>query len=71
MAIGSSNFDHRSAMFNNEIDAIVLGSRVADGEALFNQDVAMSNEIDLRTWRSRPLDERFREWRARLLEFLL
>jgi cardiolipin synthase len=71
MAIGSSNFDHRSAVFNNEIDAIVLGSRVADGEALFNQDIAMSKEIDLRAWRARPLAERFREWRARLLEFLL
>ena len=42
MAIGSSNFDRRSAVFNNELDAIVLGSRVADGEALFDQDIAMS-----------------------------
>ena len=71
MAIGSSNFDHRSAVFNNEIDAVVLGSRVADGEALLNQDIAMSKEIDLRTWRARPISERLREWRARLLEFLL
>jgi cardiolipin synthase A/B len=71
MAMGSSNFDHRSAVFNNEIDAIVLGSRVADGEALLTQDIAMSKEIDLRTWRQRPIGERLREWRARLWEFLL
>jgi cardiolipin synthase A/B len=71
MAIGSSNFDRRSAVFNNELDAIVLGSRVADGEALFDQDVAMSKQIDLQTWRSRPIGERFREWYARLWEFLL
>jgi cardiolipin synthase len=71
MAIGSSNFDHRSAVFNNEIDAVVLGSRVADGEALLNRDIAMSKEVDLQTWRSRPIGERLREWRARLLEFLL
>jgi cardiolipin synthase len=71
MAIGSSNFDHRSAVFNNEIDAIVLGSRVADGDALLNQDILMSKEIDLQTWRARPIGERLSEWRARLLEFLL
>jgi cardiolipin synthase len=71
MAIGSSNFDHRSAVFNNEIDAIVLGARVADGEALLNQDIAMSKEIDLRSWRERPVGERFREWKGRFLEFLL
>jgi cardiolipin synthase len=71
MAIGSSNFDRRSAVFNNEIDAIVLGSRVADGEALLDQDIHLSQEIDLQTWRARSFDERFREWRARLWEFLL
>jgi cardiolipin synthase len=71
MAIGSSNFDRRSAVFNNEVDAIVLGSRVAAGEALFNQDIAMSRQIDLQTWRERPIGERWREWRARWLEFLL
>jgi cardiolipin synthase len=71
MAIGSSNFDHRSAMFNNEIDAVVLGSGVAEGEALLDQDIAMSKEVSLQTWRARSLGERLREWRARLWEFLL
>jgi hypothetical protein len=49
----------------------VLGSRVADGEALFDQDIAMSKQIDLQAWRSRPIGERLLEWRARLWEFLL
>ena len=71
MAIGSSNFDRRSAAFNNEIDAVVLGKRVADGEALLNQDIGMSKEIDLRAWRARSIAERWREWRARFWEFLL
>ena len=71
MAIGSSNFDRRSAAFNNEIDAIVIGSRVADGEALFDQDIPMSKQIDLRAWRARSLGERLLEWRARFWEFLL
>jgi cardiolipin synthase len=71
MAVGSSNFDRRSAVFNNEIDAIVLGKRVADGEAMFEQDIAMSKEITLAAWRSRPIAERWREWRARFWAFLL
>jgi cardiolipin synthase len=71
MAVGSSNFDRRSVVFNNEIDAIVLGSAAAQGEAVLDQDIALSKEVDLRTWRARPLGERFHEWRARLWEFLL
>jgi cardiolipin synthase len=71
MAIGSSNFDRRSAVFNNEIDAIVLGKRVADGEAMFRQDIAMSKEITPRAWRSRSMAERWSEWRARFWAFLL
>ena len=43
----------------------------AEAEAVFDRDVAMSKEIDLRSWRSRPMAERLREWRARLWEFLL
>jgi len=52
MAIGSSNFDRRSVVFNNEIDAIVLGSAASQGEAVLDQDIALSKEVDLRTWRA-------------------
>ena len=71
LAIGSSNFDRRSVAFNNEIDAFVLGSRAAEGDAILDRDVTMSKEIDLRGWRARPLIQRLREWRVRLIEFLL
>ncbi len=71
MTIGSSNFDRRSAVFNNEIDAIVLGPDASGGEAVIEQNIAMSKEIDLRTWRDRPFGERWHEWRARLWEFQL
>jgi cardiolipin synthase A/B len=71
--IGSSNFDNRSAMFNDELDAVVLG--VATGEKLhqiFEDGQGRAEEIDLSTWRrQRSLSERFREWFWRLWEDLL
>ena len=30
-AIGSSNFDHRSVIFNDEVDVVVVGSETANG----------------------------------------
>ena len=39
-AIGSSNLDRRSVVFNNEVDAIILGSdTAAQVEALLQRDV--------------------------------
>ena len=71
-AIGSSNLDWRSVVWNNEIDAIIIdrgfGARM---EALFARDVAASRTIDLAAWRGRPLAERVREWSARLVQVLL
>ena len=71
-AVGSSNLDWRSVVWNNEIDAIVIdkgfGGRM---EAMFAQDVAASHTIDLAAWRHRSLIERFGEWRASLLQALL
>lgn len=71
-AVGSSNLDWRSAVWNNEIDAIVLGSAFGGRmEALFRGDVAASHEITLEDWRHRSFGERFRELRAKLVETLL
>ena len=71
-AIGSSNLDWRSVVWNNEIDAIIIdrgfGARM---EALFASDVAASRAIDLAAWRNRSLGERLREWSARLVQVLL
>jgi cardiolipin synthase A/B len=61
-AIGSSNFDHRSVLFNDEVDAVVLGNATALGmEELFRSDLAQGHAIELSGWRHRSLIERLRE----------
>lgn len=61
-AVGSSNFDPRSVIFNDEVDALVLGSVTAqEFETMFNGDTAKATQIDLATWRRRPLQERLLE----------
>jgi len=70
--VGSSNFDHRSILFNDEADAVVLGRETAAQlESLFDTQVAKSKPITLEAWDDRPLDERFREFYSRALETLL
>jgi cardiolipin synthase len=71
LAIGSSNIDRRSVVFNNEVDAVVLGPRAVEGDTLLDKDVADAKEIDLKTWRSRPVSDRLHELRVKLWEFLL
>jgi cardiolipin synthase len=61
-AVGSSNFDPRSVIFNDEVDAIVLGSATAqDFERMFDADIAKAKPIDGATWRRRPIFERLFE----------
>jgi cardiolipin synthase len=64
--LGSSNFDHRSVLFNDELDAVVLGSAVSgDLERYFSADVAGARRITPEQWRKRPFVQRIREtfWR--------
>jgi cardiolipin synthase A/B len=71
-AVGSSNLDDRSVIFNNELDALILGSAFGKKlEAMFGDDVAASREIDPRQWARRPFIERFDEWWARLVQVFL
>ena len=71
-AVGSSNLDWRSTIWNNEIDAIILGDGFgARMETVFQADVAASKTITLADWRRRGLGERIGELRAKLLEELL
>ena len=71
-AVGSSNLDWRSAVWNNEIDAIILGPEFgAKMEAMFASDVAASRVISLQAWRQRGVGERLREFRAKIVETLL
>jgi cardiolipin synthase len=67
-SVGSSNFDRRSVLFNDEVDVIVLGG--ASGariEAIFDDDFKQADRIDPRTWSDRPLSERFDELVSRLI----
>ena len=69
-AIGSSNLDRRSVVFNNEVDAIVLGADTASQvEALLRQDMAMSKPVALQAWEHRPFGERLDELKARLWQY--
>ena len=61
-AVGSSNFDPRSVVFNDEVDAIVLGSDTANAfERMFQRDLAQAKPVSLEEWRRRPLEQRLLE----------
>jgi cardiolipin synthase len=72
-AIGSSNFDHRSVLFNDEIEAIVIGKKTAeDLEAIFRDGEQTSNAIDLENWEAqRTFAERMRGFWSRMMETVL
>ena len=72
-AIGSSNFDHRSVLFNEEIEAVVIGKKTAeDLEAIFRDGEQTSNAIDRETWEAqRTFAERMRGFWSRMMEGLL
>jgi len=61
-AVGSSNFDPRSVVYNDEVDALALGSVTGDDfERMFDADTRTARQIDLEAWRRRPMGERFLE----------
>jgi cardiolipin synthase len=68
--VGSSNLDRRSVIFNNEVDAVILGHETASQvEALLRQDMSESHEITLAEWRDRSLGERVHELEARVWQY--
>ncbi len=70
--IGSSNFDHRSVIFNDEVDAVALGSDSAqDLDAMFDDDFRAARSIDIKTWSRRSIGERIEELYASIWENLL
>jgi cardiolipin synthase len=69
---GSSNFDFRSILFNDEVDAVVLGKDTGEQLAtLFLDDLRNAEAIDLQTWRKRSTLTKLREQFWRLWEKLL
>jgi cardiolipin synthase len=71
--IGSSNFDHRSVLFNAEIDAVFMGRKTAgELEAIFQDGEREAVAIDRATWEEqRPFTQRLQGFFARLWEALL
>ena len=70
--VGSSNFDHRSVLFNDEVDAVVLGRETGQHLASdFLADLQHAHPVNLVQWRQRSALEHLREGFWRLLEPLL
>jgi cardiolipin synthase len=68
--IGSSNLDRRSVVFNNEVDAVVLGhDTAAQVEAVIQRYMDVAAEVDLARWNRRSLEERMRELKARVWQY--
>jgi cardiolipin synthase A/B len=69
---GSSNFDYRSVLFNDEVDAVVLGKNTGEQlSSLFQSNLQTAQPIDLDTWRRRSVFVKLREQFWRLWEKLL
>jgi cardiolipin synthase len=70
--VGSSNLDWRSALDNDEINAVILGSEfAAQMQAAYAKDLAASESIELSSWNRRSLVLRAKELTARLWGRLL
>ena len=68
--VGSSNLDRRSVVFNDEVDAVVLGhDTAAQVEVVMQRFMAAATEVQLANWEHRPLRERMREWEARIWQY--
>ena len=61
-AVGSSNFDHRSVLFNDEVDAVILGTTTGQSmEKQFDSDMEHAHAVSLKSWQHRSLGERCKE----------
>jgi cardiolipin synthase A/B len=64
--VGSANLDWRSFLHNEEINAVVLGPGFgAQMQAMFDADVALSDDITLEKWEQRPLADHVKEISSR------
>jgi cardiolipin synthase len=70
--VGSTNFDWRSFLHNQEVNAVVLGTEFGDRmRAAFADDVAHSEQISPEQWRRRSFDLYLKEWLSRLWQYWL
>lgn len=60
--IGSSNFDHRSVVFNDEVDVVIVGSKTGgELERLFEADCAKATQVTRKKWSHRAPFKRLKE----------
>ena len=70
--VGSTNLDWRSFLHNQELNAVVLGPDFGrQVQAMFDKDLALSDQITLEQWQRRALDLRIKEAFARAWEYWL
>ena len=70
--VGSSNFDRRSFVMNDELNTLVLGEDFATAtSALFELDRRDAVQIDRARWAERGIGARVKQHFARLIDFLL
>ena len=70
--IGSTNLDRRSFLHNQEINAVVVGPEFgAQMQAMFDADIAVSDDITLEKWEHRSIADRVRELAARAWAYWL
>ena len=70
--VGSTNLDWRSFLHNDELNAVVLGAEFGNQiQAMFEKDLAASDEVTPGKWEGRALNLRVKELFARLWEYWL
>ena len=70
--VGSSNFDHRSVLFNDEVDAVVLGRDTASAlRDIVQSELQQAVAIDPEAWSHRAFGERLDEQFAQFWQNLL
>ena len=70
--VGSSNFDQRSVLFNDEVDVVVLGKRSADAlRRTMLTDIRHGKRITWQTVRQQGTLQRIKGWFWRLWQRLL
>jgi cardiolipin synthase len=70
--VGSSNFDQRSILFNDEVDVVVLGNKTADQlRAGIQADMRHGQQVDWKFVRQQTVGQHLKAWFWRLWQRLL
>jgi len=68
--VGSSNLDYRSFLHNDELNAVVFGTRFGKQmEDQYRADLKDSKILTLQAWRERPIRNRLKELFSRLFQY--